>query len=226
MNKQLKSTLFLLALPLFFWTSCQKEADLIPATAETQTKISQVNSIAVQHDQREVFSLLSPEEKQDAWRQHFGHAQRQLGTTPVRSELISRMQAWNDEKNMFADADYLALLNTVRFKEWEAEARKVFSIEEIFYIVSSLDIEYKGMDGIPNVGGGIGPAGGDVPSIDCECMHVAGSTLSCPYVSYTISATPYITIKEGVCPIDKNCTQKRNCGWWWGSMCNGMCSPA
>ena len=225
MNKQLKSTLFLLALPMLFWTSCQKDADLVPATAETQSKITQMNSIAVQHDQREVFSLLSAEEKQDAWRQHFGHALRQLGNSPVRSELISRMQSWNEEKNMFADADYAALLNTVRFKEWEAEARNVFSTEEIYYIVSSLDIEYNGMDGIPNVGGGFSPGGGDVPSIDCECAHTAGSTIFCPYVSYTISASPSITIKEGICPIDKTCFQKKNCGWWWGSVCNGMCAP-
>lgn len=226
MNKNLKSPLWLLALPLLLWTSCQKEAEPVAAVAGTQAKIAQLNSIAVQYDQREMFTLLSPEEKQQAWREHFGHARRQLGNTPQRSELIERMQRWNDEKNMFADADYAALLNTVHFKNWEQEARQVFSVEEIYFIVSSLDVEYRGLEGIPNVGGGIGPAGGgDEPAMDCECMHVAGSTIFCPYVSYTFSIVPSITIKEGICPIDKMCRQKVNCGWWWGSMCNGMCAP-
>jgi len=229
MNKKIKSTLWLLAFPLLMWTSCSKDDGLASTSGEVRSKINQINSLAVQYDQREVFSLLSPEEKQDAWRQHFGHAQRQLGQSPVRCELISRLQAWNEEKNMFADADYAALLNTVRFKEWEAQARKVFSIEEIYFIVSSLDIEYKGMDGIPNRGyGGSGMTGGgrgDDPQMDCECAHTAGSTIFCPYLSYTISSSPSITIKEGICPIDKTCRQKQNCGWWWGSMCNGMCAP-
>ncbi len=229
MNKQLKSTLFLLALPMLFWTSCQKEPDLVPATAETQSKIAQMNSIAVQHDQREVFSLLSAEEKQDAWRQHLVHAQRQLGNSPVRSELISRLQQWNNDKNMFADDDYAALLNTVLFKEWDADARKIFGLDEIYYIVSSLDIEFKGPDGIPNRGYGgsgmTGGGGGD-PQINCNCHSVPGSTIFCPYVTWHISADPYVTIKEGVCPIDKVCKQNKNCGWFWLSICNGMCMPS
>lgn len=230
MNKQLKSTLFLLALPMLFWTSCQKEADLVPATAETQSKIAQMNSIAVQHDQREVFSLLSAEEKQDAWRQHLGHAQRQLGNSPVRSELISRLQQWNNDKNMFADDDYAALLNTVLFKEWDADARKVFGLDEIYFIVSSLDIEFKGPDGIPNRGyGGSGMTGGgrgDDPQMDCNCHSVPGSTIFCPYVTWHLSSDPYVSIKEGVCPIERTCLRKMNCGWFWGQVCNGMCRPS
>jgi len=207
-NNVFKSMAMLALAAMPFFTSCKKDVD-VPVRANSQAKIDQMSSVAVTTDQKEMFRMLSAAEKQAAWLQHLQIAKAQLGTTLQKGALIDSLISFITAANPFeeANADYRDVLAAVKLKNWDAEARSVFSQLEIIYITNTLLNTFEELEGIVNGGGSIFShgGGGDKPMIPCECHSVAGSTIFCSYVTWNISANPSVEIKQGICPAEPFC---------------------